>query len=37
LVIDSRAAHASGIPFYPSGPLFLTKEVPARYLSLWEQ
>lgn len=37
LVIDSRAAHAGGIPFYPSGPLFLTKEVPARYLSLWEQ
>lgn len=37
LVVDSRAAHASGILFYSSGPLFLTKEVPSRFLSLWEK
>ncbi len=37
LLIDSQAAHASGILFYPSGPLFLTKEVPPRFLSLWEE
>ncbi|MBI2988956.1 MAG: RNA 2'-phosphotransferase [Deltaproteobacteria bacterium] len=34
LVVDSRAANASGILFYSSGPLFLAKEVPARFLSL---
>jgi len=28
VIIDSRAAHSSGIPFYSSGPLFLAKEVP---------
>ena len=37
LVIDSQGAHASGILFYPSGPLFLTKEVPPSFLSLWEK
>lgn len=37
LVIDSQAAHASGILFYPSGPVFLAKEIPARFLSLWEK
>ena len=37
LVIDSQAAHASGIIFYPSGPLFLTKEIPPKFLSLWEK
>jgi len=37
LVIDSLAAHAGGISFYRSGPLFLAKEVPAKFLSLWEK
>lgn len=37
LLVNSRAAHANGILFYASGPLFLTKEVPARFLSLWEE
>lgn len=36
VVIDSRAAHANGIPFYLSGPLFLTREVPPSFLSMWE-
>jgi len=34
LVVDSRAAHASGILFYSSGPLFLATEIPAKFLSL---
>lgn len=37
LVVDSQAAHASGISFYQSGPLFLAKEVPAKFLSLWKK
>jgi putative RNA 2'-phosphotransferase len=37
LVINSRAAHASGVLFYPSGPLYLAKEVPAKFLTLWEE
>ncbi|MGH7770028.1 MAG: RNA 2'-phosphotransferase [Candidatus Binatia bacterium] len=37
LVVDSRAAHASGICFYVSGPLYLSGEIPARFLSLWER
>ncbi len=37
LVVDSRAAHASGILFYSSGPLFLATEIPAKFLSLWEK
>ncbi|MGH7829633.1 MAG: RNA 2'-phosphotransferase, partial [Candidatus Binatia bacterium] len=37
LVVDSLAAHADGICFYLSGPLFLAKEVPAKFLSLWGQ
>jgi len=37
LVVDSRSAHASGILFYSSGPLFLATEIPARFLSLWEK
>lgn len=35
LVIDSQAAYAHGIYFYSSGPLFLAKEVPPKFLSLW--
>lgn len=34
LLVDSRAARASGILFYPSGPLFLATEIPAKFLSL---
>ncbi len=37
LVVDSRAAHLSGIHFYSSGPLYLTAEIPPRFLSLWEK
>lgn len=37
LVVDSRAAHASGVRFYVSGPLYLADEIPARFLSLWER
>lgn len=37
LVVDSGAAHASGILFYSSGPLFLAKEIPPKFLSLWEK
>jgi len=37
LVVDSKAAHASGVLFYSSGPLFLAKEIPAKFLSLWEK
>lgn len=37
LVIDSQAAYAGGVLFYSSGSLFLTKEVPSRFLSLWEK
>lgn len=36
LVVDSRGAHASGILFYCSGPLYLAKEIPPRFLSLRE-
>ena len=34
LLVDSRAAYASGILFYSSGPLFLATEIPAKFLSL---
>lgn len=34
LVIDAQAAHAEGVRFYESGPLFLVENVPAKYLSL---
>ncbi|MBI2089684.1 MAG: RNA 2'-phosphotransferase [Deltaproteobacteria bacterium] len=37
LVIDSQKAHASGIRFFRTGPLFLTKEIPVKFLSLWEK
>lgn len=36
LVIHSQNAHASGIRFYRSGPLFLTTEIPVKFLSLLE-
>lgn len=34
IVIDARSAHAEGIHFYLSGPLFLVESVPAKFLSL---
>lgn len=34
VVIDAQAAHAEGIRFYPSGPLFLVENVPPKFLSL---
>lgn len=37
LVVDSKAAHTSGVLFYSSGPLFLAKEIPPKFLSLWDK
>jgi putative RNA 2'-phosphotransferase len=37
IAIDARAAHAGGVQFHQSGPLFLVKEIPPRFLSLLEQ
>lgn len=34
IVVDAAAAHADGIRFYRSGPLYLAASVPAKYLSL---
>ena len=34
LVVDAQAAHAEGIRFFESGPLFLVEHVPAKFLSL---
>ncbi|HZH82713.1 MAG TPA: RNA 2'-phosphotransferase, partial [Phototrophicaceae bacterium] len=34
IVVQARAAHDEGVRFYRSGPLFLTENVPARFLSL---
>lgn len=34
IVVDARTAHAEGIRFYHSGPLFLVENVPAKYLTL---
>jgi putative RNA 2'-phosphotransferase len=34
IVVKARAAHDEGVRFYRSGPLFLTENVPARFLSL---
>ena len=34
LVVDAQAAHAEGVRFYESGPLFLAENVPAKFLSL---
>jgi putative RNA 2'-phosphotransferase len=37
IAIDAMAARAGGIQFYQSGPLFLVKEIPPRFLSLLER
>jgi len=34
IVVDAATAHAEGIRFFRSGPLFLAENVPAKYLSL---
>ena len=34
IVVDATAAHAEGFRFYASGPLFLTENVPTKFLSL---
>jgi putative RNA 2'-phosphotransferase len=34
IVVDVRAAQAEGVRFYESGPLYLTEDVPAKFLSL---
>lgn len=34
LVIDAQVAHAEGVRFYESGPLYLVENVPAKFLSL---
>ena len=34
IVVDAEAAHAEGIRFYASGPLFLVENMPAKFLSL---
>jgi putative RNA 2'-phosphotransferase len=34
LVVDAQAAHAEGVRFFESGPLFLVEQVPAKFLSL---
>ncbi len=35
LIVRSQAAHADGIHFYHTGPLFLAREIPPEFLSLW--
>ncbi|OGQ78638.1 MAG: hypothetical protein A3F90_18345 [Deltaproteobacteria bacterium RIFCSPLOWO2_12_FULL_60_19] len=37
VVIDAQAAHAGGIRFYLSGPVYLVAEIPARFLSLQKE
>lgn len=37
LVIAAQAAHANGIVFYASGPLFLAGEIPPQFLSWWQE
>jgi putative RNA 2'-phosphotransferase len=34
IAVDARAARIEGVHFYSSGPLFLVKEIPPRFLSL---
>ena len=37
LIVASLSAHSDGIRFYRSGKLYLTDQIPARFLSLWEE
>ena len=34
IVVNAKAAHAEGVRFYRSGPLYLVENVPAKFLSL---
>ncbi len=34
VVVDAGAAHAAGIEFYSSGPLYLAAEIPPQFLSV---
>jgi len=34
VMVDARAAHAEGVRFFASGPLFLVENVPPKFLSL---
>jgi putative RNA 2'-phosphotransferase len=34
VVVDACAAHAEGVRFFASGPLFLVENVPPKFLSL---
>ena len=34
IVVDAQTAHAEGVRFFSSGPLFLAENVPPQYLSL---
>jgi putative RNA 2'-phosphotransferase len=35
IVVDARAAGANGIAFYASGPVFLSPQIPPKYLARW--
>jgi len=37
IVVDAKRAHTEGVQFFASGPLFLTENIPARFLSLWQK
>ena len=37
LIVRSLSAHSVGIRFYCSGKLYLTDQIPAQFLSLWEE
>jgi putative RNA 2'-phosphotransferase len=34
IIVDALAAHAEGVRFFASGPLFLAEDVPPKFLSL---
>jgi putative RNA 2'-phosphotransferase len=34
IIVDAQGAHAEGIRFHQSGPLFLVDSVPAKFLSM---
>jgi len=37
IVVDAKRAYAEGVRFFVSGPLFLTENIAARFLSLWRK
>jgi putative RNA 2'-phosphotransferase len=34
IIVDAQSAHAEGVRFHQSGPLFLVDFVPAKFLSI---